>query len=258
MFQLAKWYLDCVTDAGDAAVLYWACLRWGMVRLHYGAALIRPRDGDPVDRYTLRPGSQPEVGEAGELQWECERLDVAGIWLRQASGVERTLIDGSQGSVQWHCVTPRADATVRSGGRTLRGTGYVEHLTMTLKPWRLPFNELRWGRFISPSHVLVWIDWRGSVPGTWVFANDVERRRATIAQNSVELPDDGLALAFDDGRVLRSGPLADTALHSLRAVVALLPRWRDARETKWLSRGTLTDPNVTSAGWVVHEVVRWR
>jgi hypothetical protein len=129
---------------------------------------------------------------------------------------------------------------------------------MTLKPWRLPFNELWWGRFISPSHVLVWIDWRGSVDRTWVFANDIERRRATIGQNSVELPDDGLVLAIDGGRVLRSGSLAKTALHSLRAVVALLPRWRTAHETKWLSRGTFTDPNVTSAGWVIHEVVRWR
>ncbi len=258
MFRLSKWYLDCVTEAGDAAVLYWACLRWGVVRLRYGAALLGSRDGDPVDRYTLRPGSQPEVGEAGKLRWECERLDVAGTWLRQASAIERTLINGSQGCVEWHCVIPRADATVRVGDRTLHGIGYVEHLTMTLKPWCLPFNELRWGRFISRSHVLVWIDWRGSVPCTWVFIDDVERRCATLTENSVELPDDGLVLAFDCGRVLRSGPLANTALRSLRGLVALLPRWRSARETKWLGRGTLTGPNVTGTGWVVHEVVRWQ
>jgi len=258
MFRLTKWYLDCVTDAGDAAVLYRASLRWGVVRLHYGAALLRPRDGDPIDRYTLRPGSEPNVWQPSEIQWQCERLGVAGTWLRQASGIERTLIEDSQGSVEWRCVTPRARATVRIGSSTLHGTGYVEHLTMTVKPWRLPFNELRWGRFISPSHVLVWIDWRGSMHRTWVFANEVERRSARIAQNSVELPGDGLVLAFEDGRVLRTGRLASTALRSLRAVVALLPRWWAARETKWLSRGTFSDPNVTSTGWVLHEVVRWQ
>jgi hypothetical protein len=256
MFQLSKWYLDCVTDTGDAVILYWASIRWGPLRLHYGATLQNPASGEPTHRYTLRPGSEPAVVH-GEVQWACPRLGFSGTWSARSAGIERTLLDGPQGMIHWHCVSPRAAATVRIGDDMVQGQAYVEHLTMTLKPWRLPFDELQWGRFLSPADTLIWIQWRGSMPRTWVWLNGAERRRAGVTEDRVELPEDGVVLDLRGGRVLRSGRLASTALRSIRAFTALIPRWRTAHETKWLTRGTLSRHDETSAGWAVHEVVRW-
>jgi hypothetical protein len=222
MFRLSKWYLDCVADNGDAAVLYWASLRWGLLRLHYGATLLGLRDGDPTHRYTLRRGPPPTWVGNDEL-----------------------------------CVCPCADATVRIGDRTVTGLGYAEHLTMTVKPWQLPFNELQWGRFLCTTDVLIWIAWRGTSPATWVFLNGEERRSAEITATAVTVPQDAVALRLDAGQVLRAGRLATTALRSLRAVALLVPRWRVAHEEKRISRATLAGGSGSPTGWAVHEVVRW-
>jgi hypothetical protein len=244
MFRLSKWYLDCVADNGDAAVLYWASLRWGLLRLHYGGMLLGLRDGDSIHRYTLRPGPSPKWIGDGELHWSSERLRANGTWKRRADGIERTLLDGPRGSIHWNCVCPCADATVRIGDRTVTGLGYAEHLTMTVKPWQLPFN-------------LIWIAWHGTSPATWVFLNGEEQWRTEITASSVHVSDGDVTLRLDERRVLRSGRLATTALRSLRAAALLIPRWRVAHEAKWVSRATLTGGNGSPPGWALHEVVRW-
>ena len=134
-FFLSKWYLDCVADSGDAAVFYWASLSWGPLRLRYGAALLGPIEGKPTHRYTLRPESEPVFAETGRLAWSSDRLEAGGTWTPRAEGIRRTLLDEDHGRVEWHCVCPRAHATVRVGDRAVHGSGYVEHLTMTVKPW---------------------------------------------------------------------------------------------------------------------------
>jgi hypothetical protein len=256
MFLLSKWYLDCVTDEGAAVALYWASLRWGIAHLHYGAALVRLPSGHQAARYTLRPGTEP-VNRGHELEWSCRRLDAHGTWTPRAQPVARTLLETPGGSVRWNCASPRADAVVHLGGETLRGTGYVEHLTMTLPPWRLPFHALRWGRFHAPGWTIVWIDWRGNVARTWVFANGVERRDATVGTTSLALTADGCSLWLGEGTILRSGRLRGTGLRPLRPLALLLPRWRAARETKWLAQATFSGPGVSATGWALHEEVTW-
>jgi hypothetical protein len=257
MFRLSKWYLDCVADSGDAAVLYWASVRWGPLHLHYGATLLGRRTGDPTHRYTLRPGPPPAWIGHGELHWSSRRLHADGTWKRRVDGIERTLLEGRRGNVHWNCVCPCADASIRIGDYTVTGRGYAEHLTMTVKPWQLPFNELHWGRFLSATDVLIWIAWRGTSPATWVFLNGEERRLAEITATSVSVPEDEAALQLDAGRVLRTGRLTTTALRSLRAAALLMPRWRAAHEEKRVSRAMLTGGNGSPAGWALHEVVRW-
>jgi hypothetical protein len=152
---------------------------------------------------------------------------------------------------------PRADAVVQIGDHIIRGSGYAEHLTMTLKPWQLPLDELRWGRFLSPDDAMVWIGWSGSSPRTWAWVNGNEARDATITAHGVEMPGRGMALSVGGGRVLRTGRLVRTALQPLRVAAGMIPHWRNADETKWVARGTVRSPKRVVNGWVVHEVVTW-
>jgi len=256
-FRLSKWYMDCVADSGDAAILYWASLGWGALRVEYGAALFGPQHGMPIHRYTLRPGPEPAGPDGDSLTWGSVRLGASGSWVCQAGGIRRTLLRAEHGTVDWHCVCPKAHAVVRVDDRTVCGVGYVERLTTTVKPWSLPLDELRWGRFLSHDDTMVWIGWCGAHPQSWIFVNGREESGATITPESVTLPQLGLTLALDRGRVLRTGRLLDTALRPVWAAAALMPRWRVASETKWVARGTVTRPERTIGGWVVHEVVRW-
>jgi len=256
MFLLTKWYLDCVDDSGRAVVLYWASLQWGRLRLHYGGVLASNLPGASGTRYTLRPGGGPVPGE-DQLAWRCDRLDVAGTWTRREPPVVRTLLERPDGIIRWRCFSPRADADVRVGNVSVRGCGYAEWLTMTLPPWRVPFRRLRWGRFHGAEHSLVWIDLQGRFSRTWVFADAIERPDAEVHAEAVTLPAEGATLRLDRTVTLRSGRLLRTGLRPLRLLVPLVPRWRNARESKWLTRAALAGPRGRIEGWAVHEEVTW-
>jgi|SRR5437588_3507654 len=77
-----------------------------------------------------------------------------------------------EGAIEWHCVHPRARTTVDLGdGVVIQGLGYVERLEMTVAPWNLPLEGLRWGRFLSDSGSVVWIDWQGEYVRKIVLEN---------------------------------------------------------------------------------------
>lgn len=128
---------------------------------------------------------------------------------------------------------------------------------MTLKPWQLPFVELKWGRFLSQDDSLVWIQWDATAAKTWVWLNGIERQGVNLTADKVELMNDQLILELRDNVVLRSGFLNSTVIRSIRPITALVPGWRSARETKWLASGTLRGQATTNTGWTIHEVVRW-
>lgn len=255
MFLLEKWYLDCVTDDGDVLVGYWATARLGVLRLRYAACLAGRPGARLTSRYTLRPAAPPEI-TGNELRWDCPGLRVAGTWTLCESGIDRILLDGPRGRVRWQCLGPRALATVHAGGRAFRGTGYVERLIMSLPPWRLPFTSLRWGHFHGLDRTLVWIGWRDGLARDWVFDNGTEERGASVREREVALAG-GDRLTIDDGLTLRTGAIRRTALRPLRALVACIPGWRSARETKWLARARLHTATGPVQGWALHEEVSW-
>ena len=225
-FTLRKWYLDCVTAAGEAVVLYQARLRWGPLALRYASLL--------GGRTTLRATPEPSV-EGDTVRWSAPRLAVTGTWRGLAPERRENLVPG----VEWRCVQPRARASLQIAGREVSGLGYVELLILTVPPWRLPIDELRWGRFCSEDRGAVWIEWRGAHPLRVALIDGVP---ADFHAGSLRLHDE---------RVLRSGRIGETVIPRLRR---LFPA-RIARlsETKWVSRGELAG----SEGWAIHEVVRW-
>ena len=257
MLNLSKWYLDCTTESGDAVVLYWAALRWGILQLRYGAVLLRTGDCDTVESCTLRPGNAPRLIPSGGVDWACGALDVEGSWARGAQGFRRTLLDSELGQIHWNCLAPHSQATVRIGEIALSGSGYVERLTLTLKTWQLPFDKLRWGRCHTPTDVLVWIEWLGSIECSWVFLNGDEVLGARTTPCGVESPDRAVILTIDSDSILRSGRLDDLGPRRLHFLTWLMPGWRPAQETKWLASASLALRSGTRTGRVIHEVVEW-
>ena len=112
---------------------------------------------------------------------------------------------------------------------------------MTVPPWRLPIEELRWGRFLSETGGVVWIEWSGEKSASLRWHNGVRSEGA-------------LEVEFRDREVLREGKLVETALRVIPNVHKLFPaRILGLRESKWRSRAVLGP----AAGWAIHEVVRW-
>jgi len=255
-FELTKWYADCVTDGGDACILYSAELAWPPIRY---TSLLRHQDGRPAQsRFSLRKQAAPEARD-GCIGWASRRWKVEAEWSRMDGSIREVLFDSPDGTLEWECLAPRSTACLRIAGEPeIRGWGYVERLRLSLAPWRLPIRELRWGRFINGADTLVWIDWRGPYNRQVVYCNGAAMRARSIGDTGIELSD-GAVLRFEASTPLREGRLGATALAVIPHVDRLFPASiLNVRERKWLSRAVLRRAGCAdSTGMAIHEVVEW-
>jgi hypothetical protein len=253
LFRLHKWYLDCVTADGDVVICYAAALRWGL--LHLGHTSLLARRGRSTSSTRLGRPPAPSIDCSG-ITFDVPRLRLRGIWRGAPHESERVLWSSPRGQVRWQCHLPMADVELEHAGRALRGTGYVEHLTLEVAPWRLPIQELRWGRFHGEGRSLVWIQWTGDAPLRLCLRDGVEVEAGAIGDAGFDCSAGRLELA--NAGVLRHGRLGRTALaHGLLAMLPLPRAVRSMQETKWLADARLFDGARCCAGSAVHEVVRW-
>lgn len=255
-FCLSKWYLDAVGESGDVFIGYRADLRWRRLAFSYASTLTGGAHG-PGTRSTVRPGEEPGFFE-GALAWTEPALDVSATWREAAQAISRTLYASPVGAVVWRCLLPSARAEVARDGVVLHGLGYAEHLSMTVPPWRLPIDTLRWGRFLSPEHSVVWIDWEKEGDGrTWIFVDGTEVQ-GRISEEGIFFEGGRVDLPASGRLVLRCGRLS-YLLRNLRLPLPIQSCLPGFHETKWRTRGVLECPGAPPAeGWAIHEVVRLR
>jgi len=258
-FNLRKWYIDVVDPAGRSAILYWSALEWGPLHVCWHAATLYAPGDAPRHRSSLAAAPEPFVNGA-EITWRAEVIGCEARARPAMRAVEAELLPGRgpgphPAGVTWRCDAPAARTLIHLAGEApVEGTGYAERVELRLPPWRLPIDELRWGRWISDQgdRSVVWIDWRGAEAQTRVYADATRAGQAGVEDD--EILADGQRLTFVDRRVLHERTLGDL----LGSVAALLPamprRWLALEDRKWLSRGMLEGPSGTrDQGWAIHE-----
>jgi hypothetical protein len=140
----------------------------------------------------------------------------------------------------------------------MTGLGYAELLEISIPPWNLPLSELHWGRFVSESETVVWIDWRGPYSHRLLVHNGSEREIALITTEEVRSVDSSTLLTLDRRLVLRSGTLGETVFPKLAGLAKAIPmKMLGIHERKWRSRGVLRAQQRTTEAWAIHEVVKW-
>lgn len=246
--------MDCVTDGGDAVILYCADLRWRGLHTFYSSILMAGElsavSSASMARFRLSVAKR-------QITLEHPRLKISGEWKTEAAAFERTVYEDTSGTVVWNCLQPHATVHVRVREREFAGLGYAECLTVTLPPWQLPLSLLRWGRFVSQEESLAWVDWRGPYSTSFAVHNSVERETVSVSDSEVVVRD--ATLRMDDSLPLRAGRVEKTILPGAPTLGKLLPRSLfNIEEHKWRSRGTLCTKERSSEGWVIHEVVHWR
>ena len=240
--------------------MYIAKLRWEMFSISYSEIIEFDKSSGMRSHSSIRKCRQPESHD-GHLTWSSQPLGIKAEWLRCAASVSQTLLSSPDGEIVWDCPFPAATSVVQfADGHQINGFGYAEHLTMSIKPWHVPINELRWGRYYDGTDAIVWIDWQGPTNKTWAFRNGKIVETAVVDDNQIVLNSDELTIAFQDRRIIREGAPVVSALSELPLLRSLLPkRTFDTYECKWLSRGKLIDRNATNReGWVIHEEIKWK
>jgi len=259
-FELSKWYADCVTEQGDALILYSAELRWRGPAIHYTSLLLHHHGHATRSRFSLRQEAPPEARPGGSIAWKSRTWKAEGAWRKPDGGLRQVLYDSPGGTLEWECLAPRSAARVRIGEEEcFEGWGYAERMRLSLPPWRLPIRQLRWGRFLNATDALVWIDWRGPYERQAVYHNGAAISAGSIGDREIVLAHGAGVLSLDLMAVLREGAIGATALAVLPNLNRLFPATLlGVRERKLLSRGVLRRPgHPDSNGMAIHEVVDW-
>ncbi len=258
-FSLSKWYLDCVTDQGEVFVGYSATLRWKALSLKYSSILVMRTTGEIQTKATLHGGKAPRVS-GNSLHWDCPALKLKGRWEAKQPPLSFKVFRASNTPLDWSCLRPHGVAEINIGGiGSFTGFGYVDYLDLSDRPWRLPLDELRWGRYLSERDSIIWMDFKGPCPETIVFHNGTLCPGARVTDHEISLGEHQSRLSFEETQVLREGMLGSTALSVIPGFDKLLPaRMLKTEERKWRSRGVLRKGgSVLGSGWTIHEVVQW-
>ncbi len=255
-FKLVKWYLDTVEADGSAAIAYWTSLKWLGLDLTWHD-LSRYDVGRPPAEWSSRKEVAPPQFVDGHFAFQSPPLSLETTHEAATAGVTLTLIDGAEGRIDWECLAPAARVRFDCAGRSTPGAGYVERMTMTIPPWKLPIEELRWGRWMDDAlaHSLVWIDWRGRAPRRWVVYNGALREQAVVRDDGVDLDVGRLALGAPRTLHDRSVGKLLRGISGLARFAANIPLAWD--EHKFCCRAAFTSARGESvSGWALHELVR--
>jgi hypothetical protein len=258
-FALTKWYFDCTAPDGRAAIAYLASLAWRGLSLTWQSVAVYEPGQPPMRRSSLQSAHDPKV-DGDRLTWRAPGIGCEIAVDSQHPSIHERLFDDGTGVIDWHVQAPAAAVSVDLEGiEAIRGTGYAERIRMTVPPWRLPIRELRWGRWSDPtaSRSVVWIEWRGDLPRTWVYVDGVAATSALVTDDRVSIGTANLVL--DDGRTLEAMAFSETAA-TIPPLKTILPESILAlRQTKWCSTGTFEDGSGSPLiGPAIHEVVVFR
>ena len=148
VFRFRKLYLDVVTPAGDAVIVYLTWLDVLGLRQASAGVELYPADG-AREVHHARTRVPPEaVGEllAGHAVAFRTVNDEVEVRIEEAAAPWHPEGDSPHGALRWRVVTPRARVHVRVGHRTFHGEGYADWVELD-RPLRwLGVTAVRWGR----------------------------------------------------------------------------------------------------------------
>ncbi|MCL2591008.1 MAG: hypothetical protein FWD67_09085 [Betaproteobacteria bacterium] len=261
-FHLSKFYLDCITNADRALIIYAATLQWRRLKISYVNLLESAPDSPTRTHTSLRAYTAPAWRDSS-LCFDFAPLKISAKWQAPDAPLEHSLLKTDVGEVIWTCLAPRARATIAHREQHVTGSGYAEHLSLTIPPWQLPITDLYWGRFHSATDSLVWIKWLGGHPLDLTLHNGVALDAPSeISRERIRACP--ITLEMTNARELRAGSLSATLLQPLRKIISAFPSSiLNLHETKWLSEGVLYHDAVpenpsysaTNRGYALHEHV---
>lgn len=202
-FYITKWYLDFISNDGEAFILYSAELYWHGYKFPYASILhYTPYIGISFESHLGKTHKQIKTGDT--IVWSDDKFGINGIWTSKNSEIIERLFELDSRYLDWHCHQPSSEVILEVNGKKLTGSGYVENLIMTVYPWDIPMNELKWGRFIGGNNSIVWIEICHNNPRKWLWINGDSCNHFTVRDNLLVIKDKNIELHLDKLLTLES------------------------------------------------------
>jgi hypothetical protein len=261
-FQLIKWFLDFTTDDGNAMIFYAAEMRWHRWTSKYTSWLNHSPNTGSQFRSRFTSVKMPRLN-GNEITWNDSKFGVSGTWNSTVKPINARLFESDSGFLDWNCFQPKSDVRLVIGNEVKEGRGYAEQLILTALPWKIPMNELRWGRYVSDKNYVVWIELREKDRQQWMWMNGDNLEKCMIEDDRIEAPQQEFTLSLDRAFVLESEKKISSVTGKLIRYVPgfnkIMPvKFLMADETKWLSHGRLQINNQKpDYGMTIHERVNF-
>ncbi|HSH19118.1 MAG TPA: hypothetical protein VLA03_01620 [Draconibacterium sp.] len=262
-FHLNKWFLDFIGENGEAMIFYAAKLTWRGLSASYTSWLIYNAVSGVNLKSRFRKVQFPQLKEKVVI-WSDLIFGVSGIWESLAETIQSRIFDSEKGYLDWKCFQPASKVQLKINDKVLEGRGYVEQLILTLPPWKIPMDELRWGRFVSEENIMVWIELREKEKQQWLWLNGEKTDRCTIEDDFISIPGKNIILNMDCAVLLESEKKIYSVVERL---IRYIPGFNKvmplnfimADEYKWLSNGKLyKNDKLISKGMAIHELVNFK
>jgi len=262
-FHLSKWFLDFVSESGDAMIFYSAKLKWHGWSASYTSWLQFNTLSGVTLKSRFRNVQIPQLKD-DLITWKDARFGVSGKWKSLAGVIKARLFDSEEGYLDWTCFQPASKVQLKIRDKVLEGSGYAEQLILTIPPWKIPMDELLWGRFGSEGNTLVWIELREKERRKWLLLNGARIENCIIEDDHISLPGKDLFLKLDQGVKLESEKKIFSVVEKLIRYIPgfskVIPiSFLMAEEVKWLSKGELQIQGKTiTSGMAIHERVNFK
>ena len=262
-FYLDKWFLDFVGENGEAMIFYAAKLFWNGWEIPYTSWFSYDPASGVCQTSRFRNINMPVIN-SGIITWSDSKVGVSGCWKLLATPLNARLFDSGEGFLDWKCHQPASCVTLKFNERTIEGSGYAEQLILTVPPWKIPMDELRWGRFGSNENQIVWIELIEEEKRQWLWLNGEKIENCIIEDDQLYIIEKGLILKLQRAVVLESEKkifsVVENLIQYLPGFNKIMPlKFLMAREYKWLSKGILLKRDeVISHGTAIHELVDFK
>ncbi|CAF1577471.1 unnamed protein product, partial [Adineta steineri] len=230
-FYLCKWYADIIDEeTDDVTIIYLGELEWKFLKVNFTNILQFIQKQTLISRLTLLNYKSPIFDD------DCFQINsngISGEWKRKSECIFcEKLFDNDDGYILWECFIPNGLAQIKVNNKINKGLGYVEKLTMTLKPWQVPIDILRWGRFLYENQYIIWIRWIGKEEKFLIFHNGIKYSDGIINDEMIEFGNYRLILL--EKYILRNGLLSETIFDRFVWIKKFFPlEFLDINECKW-------------------------
>lgn len=261
--HIDKWYLDFIGENGETMIFYAANLSWHGITVPY-TSWIRFQPHSGLHRKTrFHHVTMPELN-SDKIKWKDLKNHVSGTWNLDGTPLFSRLYESSSGYLDWNCLQPRSQVYLEINGRGMSGMGYAEQLISTVPPWKIPIQELRWGRFGSRDAYAVWIEIKGEEKLQWTYLNGKRIDKAKVNENQISFPKKSVIINLDRSESLES---EKTIFKVAEKLVKYIPGFNKvipvhflmADNNKWLSNAQLrTLEGKIIDGVAIHELVDFK
>lgn len=258
-FFLTKYYADVIdSETNNLLIVYSGHIKWHAFKIHFSNILQFMNKSEEQKSFLRFNNCDDEwKHDNDEIRLKSDYLN--GTWRAMDNELCEIMLENSDGYIKWECMMPLANSNVQlcKTEKSFNGLGYIERLTCTIEPWKIPIDNLKWGRFLNEFHYVVWIWWTGDTNKSLIFYNNKKFTNGIVTDN--ELIFEEYRLALDEKHEIRKGAIGNTVFKDRSMFRTMFNRSIfKLNECKWQTKSYLFKNNTKIAeGWSIHETVDW-